>query len=92
MGTSWTRWMVHWPSIDVTRCTFPKQEMKGWYKQFPPPTEVPQPAGPFFQVGGKQMLALKQLTAIFEGALPSRKKDATSPLIEINDNDAPPRV
>jgi hypothetical protein len=52
----------------------------------------PQPSGPFFQVDDKQMLALKQLAAIFKGALPARKKDAASPLLEINDNDAPPRV
>jgi hypothetical protein len=36
-------------------------------------------AGPFFQVGDEQMLALKRLAAIFEGALPERKKDTTSP-------------
>jgi hypothetical protein len=38
------------------------------------------------------MMALKRLAAIFEGALPTRKKDATSPLLEINDNDAPQMV
>jgi hypothetical protein len=38
------------------------------------------------------MLALQRLTAIFEGALPARQKDATSPLCEINDSDALPRV
>jgi hypothetical protein len=52
----------------------------------------PQPVGPFCQVGDEQMLALQQLTAIYEGALPARKKDTTSPLFEINDIDAPPRV
>jgi hypothetical protein len=52
----------------------------------------PKPARPFCQVGDEQMLALKPLAEIFEGALPTRKKDATSPLFEINDNDAPPRV
>jgi hypothetical protein len=52
----------------------------------------PQPAGPFFQVSDEQMLALKRLAEIFEGALPAHKKDATSSLFEINDNDAPPRV
>jgi hypothetical protein len=52
----------------------------------------PQPAGPFFQVGDEQVLALKRFAAIFEGALPARKNDTTSPLFEINDNDAPPRV
>jgi hypothetical protein len=52
----------------------------------------PQPAGLFCQVGNGQMLALQRLKAIFEGALPARKKDMMSPLIEINDIDAPPRV
>jgi hypothetical protein len=52
----------------------------------------PQPAGPFCQVGDEEMLALARLAAIFEGALPTRKTDATSPLLEINDNDPPLRV
>jgi hypothetical protein len=52
----------------------------------------PQPTGPCCQVGNKQMLALARLTAIFEGALPTCKKDAASPLLKINDNDAPPSV
>jgi hypothetical protein len=39
----------------------------------------PKPDGPFCQVGDKQMLALQRLEAIFEGALPVRKKDVTSP-------------
>jgi hypothetical protein len=51
-----------------------------------------QPAGPFFQVVDEQILALKRLAAIFEGALPTRKNDATSSLLELNDKDAPPRV
>jgi hypothetical protein len=51
-----------------------------------------QLVGPFCQVGDEKMLALTRLAAIFKGALPTRKKDATSPLLEINDNDAPPRV
>jgi hypothetical protein len=51
----------------------------------------PKPAGPFCQVGDEQMVALQRLTAIFEGALPARKKDTMSPLCEINDSDAPPR-
>jgi hypothetical protein len=38
------------------------------------------------------MLALQQLAAIFEGALPARKKDTTSPFCVINDIDALPRV
>jgi hypothetical protein len=42
----------------------------------------PQPAGPFYQVGDKQMLALQQLAAIFEGALPTYKKDTTPPPIQ----------
>jgi hypothetical protein len=52
----------------------------------------PQPAGPFCQVGDEQILSLKRLAAIFEGALPASKKDATTHLFEINDNDAPPRL
>jgi hypothetical protein len=52
----------------------------------------PQTAGPFCQVGDEQKLTLARLTAIFEGALPTRKADATSPLLEINENDAPLRV
>jgi hypothetical protein len=51
-----------------------------------------KPAGPFCQVGHEQMLALQRLSAIFDGALLARKKDTTSPLCEINDSDAPPRV
>jgi hypothetical protein len=30
----------------------------------------PQPANPFAQVGDNQLIALKKLAAIFEGALP----------------------
>jgi hypothetical protein len=52
----------------------------------------PKPAGPFCQVGDKQMLALQRLAAIFESAQPARKKDTTSPLCEINASDALPRV
>jgi hypothetical protein len=52
----------------------------------------PKPAGPFCQVGDEQRLALQQLKAIFDGSLPARKKDTTSPLCEINDSDAPLRV
>jgi hypothetical protein len=51
-----------------------------------------QPARPFYQVGEEQMLVLKRLAAIFKGALPARKKDATYPLLEINDDDALTRV
>jgi hypothetical protein len=52
----------------------------------------PQPAGPFCQVGNEQILALQWLAAIFEGALPTYRKDKTSPRFESNDIDAPPRV
>jgi hypothetical protein len=52
----------------------------------------PKPAGPFCQVGDEQMLALQGLAAIFKGALPAGKKNTTSPLCEINDIYAPPRV
>jgi hypothetical protein len=38
------------------------------------------------------MLAIKLLAAMFDGALPTCKKDVMSPLLEINDNDAPPKV
>jgi hypothetical protein len=38
------------------------------------------------------MLDLQRLAAIFEGALPARQKDTTSPICKINDIDAPPRV
>jgi hypothetical protein len=39
-----------------------------------------------FQAGDEQMLALKRLATIFEGALPVCKKDTPSPLFEINDS------
>jgi hypothetical protein len=52
----------------------------------------PQPSGPCCQVGDEQMLALAKLSAIFEGALPTYKSTATSPHVEIVDNDTPPRV
>jgi hypothetical protein len=38
------------------------------------------------------MLAIQRLTVIFEGAISVRKKNTTSPLCEINDSDALPRV
>jgi hypothetical protein len=38
------------------------------------------------------MLALARLAAIFKGAPPTHKSGATSPLVEINDNDTPLRV
>jgi hypothetical protein len=43
----------------------------------------PKPAGPFCQVGDGQMIALQRLAAIFEGALPTRKRDTTSPLLGV---------
>jgi hypothetical protein len=52
----------------------------------------PQQSGPFYQVGDKHMLALKRLAAVLEGALSAGKKEVTSPLLEINNNDAPPRA
>jgi hypothetical protein len=39
----------------------------------------PQPAGPFFQVGDEQTLALKRLAAIFEGATRSHKSEVLIP-------------
>jgi hypothetical protein len=52
----------------------------------------PQPAGPFCQVGDEKMLALTRLAAIVEGALPTHKSVATSPHVEIVENDTPPSV
>jgi hypothetical protein len=34
----------------------------------------PQPVGPFAQVGDDQLIALKKLGAIFEGALPKHRQ------------------
>jgi hypothetical protein len=39
----------------------------------------PQLVGPLCQVNNDQMLALKRLAAIFEGAIPSYKSNTTSP-------------
>jgi hypothetical protein len=50
------------------------------------------PAGPFTQVGDDQMLTLKQLSAIFEGALPSHKSNMMSPQVKIADSDTTLRV
>jgi hypothetical protein len=44
------------------------------------PYSIRNPAGPFSQVGDEKMLTLQQLAAIFEGALPARKKNTMSPL------------
>jgi hypothetical protein len=52
----------------------------------------PQPAGPFCKVGDKQMLALKCLADIFEGATRSHKSRVVIPPVETIGNDAPPRV
>jgi hypothetical protein len=52
----------------------------------------PQPEGTFSQVRGEQMLALEQLAAILEGALPSHKNITSSPQGEIANSDTPLRV
>jgi hypothetical protein len=44
----------------------------------------PQPVGPFCQVGDEQMLALKRLAAIFEGATRSRKSKVLPPPNELH--------
>jgi hypothetical protein len=41
----------------------------------------PQPAGPFAQFGDEQLIALKKLAAIFEGALLKHKQQTTTPLL-----------
>jgi hypothetical protein len=51
----------------------------------------PQPAGPFAQVGDDQLIALKKLAALFEGALPKHKQQTANPLLN-NDSSSPPRV
>jgi hypothetical protein len=51
----------------------------------------PQPAGPFCKVGDDQMLALKLLADIFEGAT-RQKMRVVIPPAETVGNDAPPRV
>jgi hypothetical protein len=51
----------------------------------------PQPAGPLYQVGDAQTLALERLAAIFEGAT-RRKTKISVPPTEKEDNNAPPRV
>jgi hypothetical protein len=52
----------------------------------------PQPAGPFWQVGDEQTLALKRLAAILEGATRSHKSKVLISPAEMVGNDAPPRV
>jgi hypothetical protein len=51
-----------------------------------------QSAGPFCQFGDEQMLALKRLAGIFEGALPTHKTVTASPQGEIADSDTPTKV
>jgi hypothetical protein len=51
----------------------------------------PRPAGPFAQVGDEQLIALKKLASIFEGALPKQKKRTTTPLLS-NTRESPQRV
>jgi hypothetical protein len=51
----------------------------------------PQPSGPLCQVGDAQTLALKRLTAIFEGATQHRTTNNVYPVKKNNDN-APTRV
>jgi hypothetical protein len=52
----------------------------------------PQPAGSFYQVSDEKMLAIEQLSAIFEGALPLHKTITVDPQSEITNIDTPPRV
>jgi hypothetical protein len=51
----------------------------------------PQPAGPFAQVGDDQLIALKKLAAIFEGALPKHIQRTLIPLLT-NESISPQRV
>jgi hypothetical protein len=51
----------------------------------------PQPAGPFAQVGDEQLIALKKLVAIFEGALSKHRQQTVTPLHN-NESNSPPRV
>jgi hypothetical protein len=51
----------------------------------------PQPAGPFAQVRDGQLIALKKLTAIFEGALPKHRQRTATPIIT-NESISPQRV
>jgi hypothetical protein len=72
---------VDYPPTDVP-LPFPssKELATQAVKQLTHASLIPKPAGPFCQVGDEQMLALQQLAAIFEGALPARKKDTLSTL------------
>jgi hypothetical protein len=51
----------------------------------------PQPAGPFAQVGNDQLIALKNLATIFEGALPTHKQRSATSLLN-NTSNSPHRV
>jgi hypothetical protein len=51
----------------------------------------PQPAGPFCKVGDEQMLALKRLADIFEGATRKKSRVVIPPTERVK-NVAPPRV
>jgi hypothetical protein len=58
------RWQCHFRHHKTWQLKLPKLAHALFY---------PKPAGPFSQVGDDQMLALDQLAAIFEGALPLHK-------------------
>jgi hypothetical protein len=51
----------------------------------------PQPAGPFYQVGDKQAIALRKLATIFEASKPNKVSKKLTPQNEVDDN-APQRV
>jgi hypothetical protein len=50
----------------------------------------PQPAGPFFQVGDEQAIALRKVATIFEASTPNKNKQLTPQNEE--GNNAPQRV
>jgi hypothetical protein len=60
----------------------------------------PQPAGPFFQVGDKQAIALRKLATIFEASKPNKVNKQLTPQNEVENNApqgvqptvSPPRV
>jgi hypothetical protein len=52
---------------------------------------MPQLASPFAQVGDDQLIKLKKLAAIFEGALPKHKQRTSTPLLN-NTSKSPQRV
>jgi hypothetical protein len=51
----------------------------------------PQPAGPFYQVGNEQAIALRKLAAIFEASKPNKESRKLTPQNEV-ENNAPQRV